>query len=190
MTASTSPSQPDSHPTDNRRSWFAKLSIGLGALLGIPPLGSGIAFLMSPITRHKATRDSSFQKVTPVETLTLGIPRRFTISGNVTDAWNRYSRQLGAVYIIRETDAADGPTVSAFQADCPHAGCAVSFRSSSNNFQCPCHESSFSLDGKIANQNSPAARGLDHLETKIEDGFVFVKFEKFVKGTPEKISVS
>ena len=142
MTASTSPSQPDSHPTDNRRSWFAKLSIGLGALLGIPPLGSGIAFLLSPITRHKASRDSGFQKVTPVETLTPGIPRRFTISGNVTDAWNRYSRQLGAVYIIRETDAADSPTVSAFQADCPHAGCALTFPTTTKNYKSHSHQTS------------------------------------------------
>jgi Rieske Fe-S protein len=74
--------------------------------------------------------------------------------------------------------------VVAFSTICPHLGCGIDWVESKNSFGCPCHESFFSLDGKVS--SGPAPRPMDSLETRVVDGVIEVKFEKFKIGTAEK----
>jgi menaquinol-cytochrome c reductase iron-sulfur subunit len=73
---------------------------------------------------------------------------------------------------------------------CPHLGCSVNFSATRGSFFCPCHQSSFAVDGKILDPNSPSPRGMDELEAEVRpNGEVWVKFQNFRKGTPDKIPV-
>ena len=73
---------------------------------------------------------------------------------------------------------------------CPHAGCFVDYRSSENHFHCPCHNRSFSVDGKILDPKSPSPRPLDELPVEIRRGSeIWVTVQNFRAGTPEKIPV-
>src|SRR5258708_2624601 len=54
-------------------------------------------------------------------------------------------------------------------------------------FYCPCHDSSFDASGTKA--SGPSPRPLDVLDTRVEDGFVLVRFQRFRQGIPEKVSV-
>ena len=55
-------------------------------------------------------------------------------------------------------------------------------------YLCPCHNSTFALDGKISSAGSPSPRGLDELEVEIRnDSEVWVKFQNYRAGVPEKI---
>lgn len=47
---------------------------------------------------------------------------------------------------------------TAYDATCPHEGCAVNFVSASDGFDCPCHGSRFDARGQLV--NGPAQRGL------------------------------
>jgi Rieske Fe-S protein len=54
---------------------------------------------------------------------------------------------------------------------CSHAGCTISFRTSSDSFHCPCHGAAFNLDGDSTNGFAP----LDHYAVCIaSDGSVSV----------------
>ena len=121
------------------------------------------------------------------------MPRPFKVIADKVDAWTTYKGvPLGMVY-LRHTESGE---VEAFNASCPHAGCAVEYRNTEGqgpHYYCPCHESSFGLDGAIASAKTPALRGLDALDVDQEElakGEVWVKFEKFKAGVAEKIPVS
>jgi menaquinol-cytochrome c reductase iron-sulfur subunit len=105
-----------------------------------------------------------------------------------TDAWNRFdAAPVGAVYLRR---LADGK-VEALNVVCPHAGCFVDYVPGSAMFRCPCHQSSFALDGEIADARSPSPRGLDSLAVEVkEDGSVWVAFQNFQAGRPDKVPVA
>ena len=81
-------------------------------------------------------------------------------------------------------------TVTALNAACPHAGCSVAFGGDNSEFICPCHDSSFAVDGEIANAGSPSPRGLDSLEVEVRnENEIWVKFQNFQAGHKEKIPV-
>jgi Rieske Fe-S protein len=60
----------------------------------------------------------------------------------------------------------DGQIV-AFTPQCPHLGCAYSYDERNKEFLCPCHTSTFALDGKVL--TGPAPRALDRYETKVTE---------------------
>lgn len=97
------------------------------------------------------------------------------------DAWNALPpTQVGAVFLERK-----GDDVVAFSTICPHLGCGIDYVPNAGTFACPCHESSFGADGSVA--AGPSPRGMDTLETRVVDGAVEVKFEKFLIGTEDKV---
>jgi menaquinol-cytochrome c reductase iron-sulfur subunit len=58
--------------------------------------------------------------------------------------------------------------VVAFTPQCTHLGCAYHWDDPSHTFMCPCHNSVFSIDGKVL--SGPAPRPLDRYMTKIQGG--------------------
>jgi Rieske Fe-S protein len=169
-----------------RRGFFKKLASGvIGFVLGLVPIGSGIGFLLDPLRRR--SQQNGFVRVTSVDTLPTGVPRRFTVTATKVDAWNRSPDEpIGAVYLVRRGER----EVSAYQVICPHAGCSVDYRRDQKQFHCPCHQSSFNLDGSIASPENPAARGMDELEVKLEGQDVLVHYQEFQPGTSKKIALS
>jgi len=112
-----------------------------------------------------------------------GRPRKVKIVTDVHDAWKLdKDAELGAVWLIR-----NGDKVRALSVVCPHLGCSVGASEGGKGFTCPCHDSSFTADGK--RQNGPSPRDMDPLETRVTDGFVEVDFRRFRQGTPERIEV-
>ena len=156
--------------------------IGIGLL--VVPLGAGLLFLLNPLRRRAGQH--GFSRVASVESLPMGIPRHFMVRGQRRDAWEVGAQvPLGAVYLVRQEAG-----IRAFQVICPHAGCFVGYETDKRQFLCPCHDSSFRLDGSIADPGSPSPRGLDELEVKIEKGEVLVRYEEFRPGVGERIAVS
>ncbi len=55
---------------------------------------------------------------------------------------------------------------------CTHLGCSINWNDDKNIFVCPCHGSTFSMEGEVL--TSPATRPLDIFPIKIEDGHILV----------------
>lgn len=165
---------------------FGTFSLGglMGAVLAVP----GVRYLLHPLLAP-GTKAGEFQPLARLADLKVGVPRLFPILGDKQDAWVKYPKEpIGSVWLVRQPEGSKEPVV-AFTAQCPHAGCPIALASDAASFQCPCHNSSFSLGGKEQNQIPP--RGMDTLEVEpfdptSADAEVRVKFRRFQLGSQEK----
>jgi menaquinol-cytochrome c reductase iron-sulfur subunit len=178
------------NPNDNApRRGFLKglLALGFGTISVLVPTGAGFLVLWDPI-RRRSTDAGGFVHITSIEALPAdGEARKFTVVAAATDAWTKSAQvPIGAVYLRRL-----GPAqVQAFNVVCPHAGCFVDYVPGNRGFHCPCHGSTFTLDGRILDPHSPSPRPLDSLEVEIRQGTeVWVRFRNFLAGQKEKIPV-
>ena len=179
-------------PPAPRRGFMTQLLAGaVGVLVGIVPAAVGLATFLNPLRKSVQQKQrptgsdaDGFYEVTAFAALG-ATPQAFKIIADRKDAWNTFPQEaIGAVYL-----ALDGENdVRAFNVSCPHAGCAVDFRGGKQAFHCPCHNSSFTVDGKRS-PKSPSARDLDSLQTKVAEGRVWVKFQDFKAGEKEKKAV-
>jgi menaquinol-cytochrome c reductase iron-sulfur subunit len=178
-----------------RRGFFVIGSWVLGAIVGTGPALIGLVAFLDPLWRTPAKPklhgegasddDGQFIRVASIDALAVGVPQRFLVIGDQIDAWNFTPDQpIGAVYIEKLTDT----TVRVFNTTCPHLGCSVA--SNGTEYRCPCHNSSFQLDGTkrdSAGQTNPSPRDLDSLAYKIgTDGSILVEFKNFRTGESEK----
>lgn len=153
-------------------------------LLGLAPVAAGVSVLLDPLRRGKTGND--FIKITNLGAVPSdGSPRKFPVVSSKTDAWNKYPEvPIGAVYLRKTGDR----EVRAFNVICPHAGCFVDYQAKRNGYFCPCHNSTFALNGSIADPKSPSPRGLDSLEVEIRNGNeIWVKFQNFRAAIQEKV---
>jgi len=173
---------------DGRRGFLKRLLAGLiGATLGLVPISAGLSVLLDPL-RRKVVSDLAV-RITTLDALPEdGVPRKFPVLATRTDAWNKFTEvPIGAVYLRRLPDG----SLQAFNVVCPHAGCFVDFDAERGSFLCPCHNSTFSVEGRIADRSSPSPRGLDSLEVELRNGKeVWVKFQNFQAGRAEKIPIA
>jgi menaquinol-cytochrome c reductase iron-sulfur subunit len=66
----------------------------------------------------------------------------------------------------------------------------VDYSPDKGNYLCPCHVSSFTIEGKIDSPSSPSPRGLDELEVQVRNSEVWVAFQNFQAGRPDKVPVA
>jgi|TARA_B110000467_G_C18129971_1_gene372763 Rieske Fe-S protein len=174
---------------DSRRKFIVVSTIGVSAVCGIFPIASGITTILDPVKKSSDNQEKvPWTKVAPLRNLPEdGKPAKFeVILEKVKDAWTTYKNvPVGAVYLARK-----GDEVEAFNLKCPHLGCAVDFRSKSNDYFCPCHNSTFGIDGSVSDADSPSPRGLDTMDTKVEDGDIWIRFQQFRPNIAEKIPLS
>ena len=176
-------------PIAPRRNVLAAIAATLvGAIVSIVPVAAGLATFLDPLLRRKKSGGEAgkrdFRRVASVEALPEGTPVQVPVVADLTDAWNREPNQpIGAVYLQRE-----GEAVTCFNAICPHAGCFVGYSTDRKVFQCPCHTSSFQLDGQRI-MPSPSPRDMDALEVdaeKLKQGEVWVQFVNYYPGHAER----
>jgi len=179
---------PSATSSTPRRDFFKKvLSSVIGTLLGLLPLGAGLTVLFDPLRRKSAASDAV--RITSLDAIPAdGVPLKFPVLATRVDAWNKFTQvPIGAVYLRRTPDN----QLQAFNVVCPHAGCFVDFLPERGKFLCPCHNSTFTVAGKIDDPASPAARGMDSLDVELREGKeVWVKFRNFEAGHAEKIPVA
>ncbi len=179
-------------PGEPRRDFLQKAgSVVIGGAIVACPAAVGVVALTDPLRRD--TGGGVLARLTTREALRPGAPPKvFKVVADRVDAWATTKNvPLGLVY-ARQTE--DGEVI-VFSATCPHAGCAVEYRNSEGegpHYFCPCHASSFELDGTKRNVDNPSKRSLDTLEVdgeKLAQGEVWVRFQKFKTGVEEKVAI-
>lgn len=169
-----------------RRDFLVGVSaVVAGTLAMLAPIGAAVVSLLDPLRREKP----SSEMVLVARTSAIpedGSPRKFTVTADRTDAWAAYDDSpVGAVYLRRS-----GDEVRALNVVCPHAGCFVGVAKDNSRFSCPCHLSSFDLDGAVDDPTSPSPRDMDTLDVEVRNGDeVWVRFQNFLPGRAEKTPV-
>jgi Rieske Fe-S protein len=82
-------------------------------------------------------------------------------------------------FVIRADDDADPQDrgkILAMSAACTHMGCIVQWQAPDRKFACPCHPGVFTEYGKVDNNSGQLyLYPLPRMETKVEDGKIYVK---------------
>jgi menaquinol-cytochrome c reductase iron-sulfur subunit len=172
-------------PAPQRRSFLVGLAAGvIGAIVTIVPTIPSLGFLLHPLVKKKrAGSGDGFVPVTTLEAIPEdGSPRAFPVQMDIYDAWNKIpNRQVGAVFLSKDKEG----KIKCFSCVCPHLGCTINYEDKAKLFVCPCHASSFTLDGERENQIPP--RSMDPLEVRVTGkDEVEVKYQAFRAGTSER----
>jgi menaquinol-cytochrome c reductase iron-sulfur subunit len=169
-----------------RRDFHRIATIGLGAMVGLVLAVPGVAYIVSPL--RKKGRDETFETLTRLNALEVGVPRSFAIIAERHDAWVKYPPEpVGSVWLIRQPPGNESRVI-ALSSECPHLGCAVNLTPDGKSFLCPCHTSAFGLDG--AKKNSVPPRNMDRLQVELtpgDDPEIRVKFQRFRTQSEEQI---
>lgn len=158
--------------------------------LGVAFLAPSLIFLSDPLRRRRQKGEASparikVASVDEIPDLDAGVAplRAPVIATGVRDAWNRLdSAKLGSVFLGKRKGA-----LSCLSAICPHAGCAIDFDEKQQKFVCPCHRSTFSLDG--TREEGPSPRGMDKMDVTVDGDAVYCQFQRFRLAVDKKVPV-
>ena len=156
---------------ESRRSFLgALLSVGglfVGALLSVPL----IRFALFPLLRRTTeVKESPVGALTEFSSLTEPVMR--TIQIELVDGWRKAISEK-AVYVTKDGQG----RLRVLTSVCPHLGCTVPWNKEKDQFICPCHGATFAADGTRV--SGPSLRGMDTLETSIQEGQLQVRFQYF-----------
>jgi menaquinol-cytochrome c reductase iron-sulfur subunit len=162
------------------------LAMITGTLSLLGPLVGGLAVVLEPLRQRKHGQAGEFIKVGQLASLpNNGLPKKYDILADRQDAWNRYPNvPVGSIYLRRTED----DQITAFNIICPHAGCFVQVDQQQKQYNCPCHNSQFKLDGSKSNADNPSPRGMDPLDVEIRNGDeIWVHYQSFKTGVADRI---
>lgn len=156
---------------ESRRSFLGVLlglgSFFVGALLSVPL----IRFALFPLLRRTTDlKSSSVGELGEFSSLTE--PAMRTIQIEQVDGWRKAVSEK-AVYVTKDSQG----QLRVLTSICPHLGCTVPWNKEKKEFACPCHGATFAADGSRV--SGPSLRGMDTLETSVQDGQLLVRFQYF-----------
>lgn len=183
-------------PEPPRRNFFVSaVAFVIGSLVGVVPFLAGIATYLDPLSPDRKKKTGTAIPLTTLDSIpdaSAGdvLINQYPVIADRVDAWNLYPQErIGSVYLVVPKGTKE---VKALNTICPHLGCAVDTqqKGSETIFYCPCHTSSFTLDGTRI-PGCVAPRNMDELQciTKPAPGGGFevsVVYQSFQPGLEEK----
>lgn len=138
---------------ESRRIFLSKLWKGLGILASVEFITVFFGFLFS----GKRTEEES-------------VPEQLFDAGNVSSfPVNSVTPFRGGRFFLARLQ--DGGFI-ALSLRCTHLGCSVNWEDKKKIFICPCHSSSYKINGDVI--SPPAPRALDYFKVIIENNDVIV----------------
>ncbi len=183
--SSESETQSSSESKENSRRGFMKsATLAIGGVMGVVTAIPLIRYFLHPVGRTIVSTPSAPIDIAAASDIVAGAaPVRLPIiASGVRDAWNTANDIAVGSCWVSKSEAGE---ITAYSSVCPHLGCSIGFSEKSDDFRCPCHNSSFrKKDGE--RKEGPAKRGLDPLEIKVEEGRVKVVYKRFRNDISER----
>jgi len=108
-------------------------------------------------------KEQEWTEAGTVRELNVGHPSEIVFRKNRVDGW-KVTSEKSTAWVVKKANS----EIVAFSPQCPHLGCAVHWVAKQNEFLCPCHASTFSIEGQVL--TGPAQRALDRFEVRMERG--------------------
>jgi menaquinol-cytochrome c reductase iron-sulfur subunit len=175
---------------DDRRRFLSYLTGALLSVLGLLLAVPAVGYLVAPLRRRKAERAAgSFVDAGPVADLPVREWRLRTVALDQEDAWKKKGQVRHSLWVQRTGEGDQALTV--LSPLCPHLGCPVNWhpdKGQKGQFDCPCHGGVFSADGEHV--SGPPPRSMDPLTFEVRAGRLWVHWQDFRIGVPERVPVS
>ncbi len=156
---------------EGRRSFLGVLlglgSVFVGALLSVPLIRFALFPLIRQTTELKSSPVGELSEFSP-----LTEPVMRTIQIEQVDGWRKAVSEK-AIYVTKDSQG----QLRVLSSICPHLGCTVPWSKERSQFVCPCHSAVYAADGTRV--SGPSLRGMDTLETSVQDGQLLVRFQYF-----------
>jgi menaquinol-cytochrome c reductase iron-sulfur subunit len=143
-------------PPSRRRFYLAGI-YGLWGAIGVALSVPAFIYLFFP---PKAKRETEWVDAAALSQLPANTPEEVVFRRNRVDGWKITSEKATA-WVVKSSSG----EVVAFAPQCTHLGCAYHWDERNHNFLCPCHTSTFSLDGQVL--SGPAPRPLDRYRVQV-----------------------
>jgi len=153
-----------SEPKADRRTFFLSAIYGVWGVITAALAIPASAYLLFP-PRVRKTAD--WVAAADVAQLKLKQPEEVVFRRNRVDGW-KVTSEKASTWLVKMSDT----EVVAFAPQCTHLGCAYHWEDKRDDFICPCHNSTFSLEGKVL--TGPAPRALDRYQVRLESGKVMI----------------
>src|SRR5512143_583333 len=176
------PSPPVTGTAAGDRSRRRFLEILVGVFTSLIGIALAVPFLGSVIGSSYRTRKELFAKASPLAGLPVGQPIDVAYEEMTSDGFLR-RESVRHVWVVKKSET----EAIVFSPICPHLGCRYSWDPGASLFKCPCHASVFRLDGTVV--SGPAPRPLDTLPAEIREGQLYIQWEQFEVGVPQKKQV-
>jgi cytochrome b6-f complex iron-sulfur subunit len=147
------PVEPRARKEEGRRRFLDRAWAAAALLAGLETVAAATAYLFSGKPREKGPAAKQLIEAGPADSF---------LPGTVTPF------RGGRFYLARLDDGG----YLALSLRCTHLGCSIVWEEKPKRFVCPCHASSFDLDGSV--RNPPAPRALDYYPVVIDKGIVKV----------------
>ena len=142
-----------------RRTFQLAVVYVLGAIISLAmAIPTALYLLIPPRVRSR----SGWIDAGDISQLTPGVPVEVSFQESRLDGWRLLTEKKTA-WVVK----GNNNKVVAFGPQCTHLACAYHWQMDAGKFVCPCHGSSFGLDGGVI--TGPAARPLDRYVTKIDN---------------------
>jgi menaquinol-cytochrome c reductase iron-sulfur subunit len=151
-------------PRMSRRQFMAATIYAIGGLIGVTVGIPAVEYIAGPSLTKVAQNWVKLGAIGKIENST---PTLFKATVNDQTGWINNQEEI-SVYVITE----DGQTYSALSNVCTHLGCHVRWNPDDSQFACPCHNGVFAKDGSVV--SGPPPRPLDHYQTKVENGDLYI----------------
>jgi len=142
----------------NRRTFYLACIYALWAVMGVVLAVPTAVYLLWP---PRPRKEQEWTEAGTVTELTLGPPSELVFRKNRVDGW-KVTSEKSTAWVLKKAEN----EIIAFSPQCPHLGCAVHWVAKKNEFLCPCHASTFSIEGEVL--SGPAQRPLDRFVVKVE----------------------
>ena len=160
--------------------WTGGVLATLGGLIVAP----AVAFVTGPLWRRTTPSEAGFADAGPLDALVIGQWKLLSIDIVRQDGWSK-EHQARSVYALRQgTGAADVMVLSPI---CTHLGCPIALSPDGSDFKCPCHGGVFNQEG--VRISGPPPRNMDPLDFQIRDDHLWVRWQDFKVGVPERVAV-
>ena len=148
----------------SRRGFYLTVIYGIWAVIGAAlSLPAAVYLLFPPAARKK----NDWVEAADLSHLTLKVPEEAVFRKTRVDGW-KVTSEKSTAWMIKMSDS----EVVAFAPQCTHLGCAYHWVEQKQEFLCPCHTSTFSMDGRVL--TGPAPRPLDRYDVKISGNKVML----------------
>ncbi len=157
MCAQNVPERP-AEARQTRRTFYLSAIYGMGAIITGMLSVPAVMYLFKPAKGRKL---SPWVKVGDISQVQPGKPAEMVFQRKRVDGWKIITEKT-STWVVKEPNN----QVVAYSPQCTHLGCAYHWDDSQHVFICPCHNSAFSIDGRVL--TGPAPRPLDRLQVKLE----------------------